>query len=65
MGFRARGYTPSLLGEYMMWGSNRRAGFKFCSFSSQSASFSLDAFKPSIVFQSTAEGVDLRHLTTL
>jgi hypothetical protein len=35
----------------------------FC-YASQSASFSLDAFKPSIVFQSTAEGVDMHHLIT-
>jgi hypothetical protein len=60
-----RGCTLSLLGEYAMWGSVRGAGFTFCSSSSQFASFSLDAFKLSIVFQSTAEGVDLRHLTTL
>jgi hypothetical protein len=41
-------------------------GFRSASFcyASQSASFSLDAFKPSIVFQSTAEGVDMHHLTT-
>jgi len=43
----------------------RGAGFTFYSSSSQFASFSLDAFKPSIMFQSMADGVDPRHLTTL
>jgi hypothetical protein len=50
------GAAPSLLGECAMWGSDRGAGFTFYSFSSQSASFSLDAFKPLIMFQSTTEG---------
>jgi len=41
-------------------------GFRSVSFcyASQSASFSLDVFKPPIVFQSTVEGVELHHLTT-
>jgi hypothetical protein len=58
---------PSLLGEYAVWGSNRGARFTFYSFpsQSQSASFSLDSFMPLIVFQSTAEGVNPCHFTTL
>jgi len=41
-------------------------GFRSASFcyASQSASFSLNAFKSSIVFQSTAKGVELCHLIT-
>jgi hypothetical protein len=69
-GFRAKGCTPSLLGECAMWGSNLGVGSHFTPTlivfqSLESTSFSLDAFKPFIVFQSIAEGVDPRHLTTL
>jgi hypothetical protein len=64
VGFRARGCTPSLLGEYAMWGLDQGVGFTFYSFPSQFASFSLYMVKPLIMFQSTVEGVDPR-VTTL